>query len=68
MPIHGIGVAPMTQLRVCVTKIVHIHGRLPNVVSDFPYHEELLLKERIRPLWEQILSLKRNFTFEKGRN
>ena len=32
--------------------------------SDFPYHKELLLKERFYSLWEQILS----FNFEKGRN
>ena len=35
------------------------------VKSDFPYHKELLLKERIRSLCEQILSCKRNFPFEK---
>ena len=29
---------------------------------------ELLLKERIRSLWEQILSFKRSSYFEKGRN
>ena len=31
------------------------------------YHKELLLKERIRFLWEQILSFKRSSHFEKGR-
>ena len=31
-------------------------GRSPNVVSDFPYHKKLLLKEKIHSLWEQILS------------
>ena len=36
--------------------------------SDFPNHKELLLKERIRSLWEQILSFKRSSHFEKGRN
>ena len=30
--------------------------------------KELLLKERISSLWEQILSLKRSSQFEKGRN
>ena len=54
----SIGVAPITQLRTCITKLVHIQGRSPNVVSDFPYHKELLLKERIRSLWEQVLSFK----------
>ena len=36
--------------------------------SGFPYHKELLLKERIRSFWEQILTFKRSFHFEKGRN
>ena len=36
--------------------------------SDFLYHKELLLKERIRSLWEQILCFKRSSYFEKGRN
>ena len=44
-------------------------GSLPNVLKvNFPYLQELLLKERIRPLWEQILSFKRSSYFEKGRN
>ena len=43
-------------------------GSSTNVVSDFPYLKELLLKERICTLWEQILSFKRNSHFEKGRN
>ena len=38
------------------------------MVSDLPYHKELLFKERIRFLWEQILSFKRSSHFEKGRN
>ena len=38
------------------------------VKRDFPYHKELLLKERIRSLWEQILSNKRSSHFEEGRN
>ena len=36
--------------------------------SDFPYLKELLLKERIRSLWEQTLSFKRSSHLEKGRN
>ena len=36
--------------------------------SDLPYHKELLLNERIRSLWEQILYFKRIPIFEKGRN
>ena len=64
----SIDVAPITQLRTCATKIVHIQGRSPIVVSDFPYHKELLLMERIRSLWEPIFSFKRSSNFEKGRN
>ena len=37
-------------------------------VSDYKYHKELLLKERICSLWEQILSFKRSSHFEKGCN
>ena len=33
---------------------------------EFPYHKELLLKERISSLWEQILSFKKSSYFEKG--
>ena len=39
-----------------------------NVISDFPYYKELLIKERICSLWEQILSFKRSSHFEKGHN
>ena len=63
-----IGVAPITQLRKCVMKIIHIQGRSPNVESDLPYNKELLLKDRIRSLREQILSFKRSSHFEKVRN
>ena len=48
-------------------KIWNNQGRSPNVVTVvFSYHKELLLKERIRSLWEQILSFKRSSHFEKG--
>ena len=47
-----IGVAPITQLRTCVTQIVHNQGRSPYVVSNYIYHKVLLLKESIRSLWE----------------
>ena len=36
--------------------------------SDFPYLQDLLLKEKIRSLSEQSLSFKRSSHFEKGRN
>ena len=36
--------------------------------SDFPYHKKLLLKETIRSLLEQILSLKIGSYYKKGRN
>ena len=50
--ISVIGVAPITQLRTCVTQIVHNQGRSPYVVSNYLYHKVLLLKESIRSLWE----------------
>ena len=53
-----IGVAPITQLRMCIIKIVTFKGGHLSGKRDFPYHKELLLKERIRSLWEQILSLR----------
>ena len=44
------GVAPITQLRACVIKIVTFKGVKFDLCgkSDFPYHKELLLKERNR--------------------
>ena len=38
------------------------------MMCDFPYYKELLIKERIRSLWKQILSINRSSNFEKGRN
>ena len=38
--------------------------RSPNV----EYQKELLLKERIHSLWEQILSFESSFHFKTGRN
>ena len=35
---------------------------------DFPNHKQLHLAERIRSLWEQILSFKSSFHFERERN
>ena len=35
--------------------------------NDFPYLNDLLLKERIRSLWEQILSFKRSSNTERDR-
>ena len=56
----------VTYLR---NKNSNIQGSSPNVVIVFfSYYEELLIKERIRSLWEQILSFKRSSHFEKGRN
>ena len=65
MVISDIGIAPITQLRMCVIKIVSFKGGHLMWKSDFPYHKELLLKERIHSISEQILSLKRSFHFEK---
>ena len=68
MTIVCIGVAPITQLRTCVIKIEPFKGGHPMCQSDSSYHKELLLKERIRSLWEQILTFKRSSHFEKGRH
>ena len=51
-----IGVAPIRQVTHMHNKDSNSQGRSPNVVSDFPYHKKLLLKEKIHSLWEQILS------------
>ena len=63
-----IGVAPITQLRTSVIKIASFKEVTYYGKSDFPYHKELLFKERIRFLWEQILSFKGSSHFEKERN
>ena len=64
-----IGIAPITQVTHVCNKNSNIQGRSLNVIkSDFPYYKELLIKERIRSLWEQILFFKRSFHFEKGHN
>ena len=60
-----IGVATITQVTHVRNKI---QGRLQCDKNDFPYAKELLIKERIRSLWEQILSFKRSSHFENGRN
>ena len=57
-----IGVASIMQYRHMRNKKSNTQGSSPNVVK------ELLLKERICSLWEQILSFKRSSHFEKGRN
>ena len=36
--------------------------------SDFPYYKELLIKEIIRPLWEQIISFKRSSHAKRDAN
>ena len=49
-------------------KISNSQGSSPNYCSksDFPYHKKLLLRERIRSLWEPILSFKRSSHSVKG--
>ena len=54
-------------------KARHVHNKTSRDVtqrgkSGFPYHKELLLKERIRLLCEEILSFKRISNFGKGHN
>ena len=65
----NIGVAPITQVTHMHNKNSNIQGRSHNVVKVIwmSYYKELLLKDRIRFLWEQILSFKRSSHFEKGR-
>ena len=59
----NIVVAPITQY-------THVRNNISNTQGSSPviYLKELLLKERIRSLWEQILSFKRSSHFEKERN
>ena len=65
----NIGVAPITMYTHVRNKTSNTQESSPNVVkSDFPYLKELLLKERIRSLWEPILSFKRSSHFKKGFN
>ena len=64
----SIGVAPITQLTHLRNKNSNIQGRSPDVVKkrfSMPSgnNEELLLNERIRSPWEQILSFKRSSYF-----
>ena len=64
----SIGVALITHVTHVSNKKSNIQGRSSNVVkSDFPYHKELFLKERIRSLSGQILSFTSS-RFEKGYN
>ena len=58
---------PLRSLHVR-NKKNNTQGRSHYVVKVIPYLEELLLKERICPLWEQNLSFKRSSHFVKGRN
>ena len=66
-----IGIAPITQLRTCIIKIVTFKGgHLINVVKMI-FHTILLGTALKRQNWlpqEQILSFKRGSHFEKGRN
>ena len=62
-----IGIAPIRQVTHVRNKNSN-QGRSSNVVSDFLYLKELVLKERIRSLWGQILSFKKSSHLENGRN
>ena len=65
MKCPDIGLAPITHLRTCIIKIATFKGGHPMCKIYFPCHKEHLLMERIRSLWEQILSIKRSSHFEK---
>ena len=61
----------ITKVVAPIMQYTHMHNKNSNTQGskrDFPNHKELLLKERIHSLWEQILSFKRSSHFEKGRN
>ena len=53
-----IGIAPIYKVMHVRNKNSNIQGKSP---SNFPNYKELLIKERVRSLWERIL-------FKKGRN
>ena len=55
------------HLRSSHHAVTHIHNKNSNIQGISP-NKELHLKERIRSLWEQILSFKRSSNFEKGIN
>ena len=59
-----IGVAPITQFCTCLIKIVTFQGGHLLWKKVIFHHKELLLKERINSLWEQILSGKRSSHFD----
>ena len=64
--LQSIGVAPITNMR---NENSNIQGGSPNEVNViFHTIRNCSFKERIRSLWEQILSFKRNSHFEKGHN
>ena len=62
------GVDPITKLRTCIIKKKHSREVTQCGKSNLSYHKELRLKERIRSLWEQVLSFKRSSHFGKGRS
>ena len=66
---EGIRIAPVAQLCKCLMKIVHIQIKSPNVeIRVFrTINDCYILKERIRSLWEQILSFKRSPIYKNGR-
>ena len=68
--IKFIGVASFTQVTHVRNKNSKIQGRSLNVIKVI-FHtirKCSVIKERIRSLWEQILSFKRSSHFEEGRN
>ena len=57
-----IGVAPITQVSHVRNKKVTFKG---GHLMWFPYYKELLIKESIHSIWEQILSYERSTHFKK---
>ena len=62
------GVAPIMQVKHVRNKNSIIQGRPLNAIKLTFHTKKLLIKERICSLWEQNLSFKRSFHFEKGGN
>ena len=60
--VYDIDVTPLRRLRTCVIKIVTSKG---GDKSEFLYYKELLIKEEMRTLWEQILSFNRSSNFKR---
>ena len=55
---YCIDVVPITQLRACVMNILHVQWRSHNVVRDFLYYKELLLRKEFAPFGSKFFPLR----------